>query len=90
MIVTDLAPHGGLRFFHQKSTYLDEITFKAVCGIYSVTQPSNLEATEASKSTVWYGRLVEVAACDHHGCTSLIRNTPLLEPYSRTMPRVLW
>jgi len=22
--------------------------------------------------------------------TSLIRNTPLLEPYSRTMPRVIW
>jgi len=22
--------------------------------------------------------------------TSLIRNTPLLEPYSRTLPRVLW
>ena len=26
---------------------------------------------------------------DHSG-TSLIRNTPLLGPYSRTIPRVLW
>jgi hypothetical protein len=30
------------------------------------------------------------ARIDSYGGTSLMRNTPLLGPYSRTIPRVLW
>jgi hypothetical protein len=35
------------------------------------------------------GPEVEVALPRYRG-TSLIRNTPLLGPYSRTLPRVIW
>ena len=34
--------------------------------------------------------LVKEADLPLYRSTSLIRNTPLLGPYSRTMPRVLW
>ena len=31
--------HGGLRTFHQKSTYPEAINFKALCGTILVTLP---------------------------------------------------
>ena len=40
----------------------------------------------ASKLILYAKRKAE----DLYMVTSLIRNTPLLRPYSRTIPRVLW
>jgi len=50
---TSPLPHGGLRAFHQKSTYPDKINFKALCGTNWSRYPPELEATKPSQSTEW-------------------------------------
>ena len=48
--------------------------------------PGIIEGHTSSEAFMW-GRWGRRQKCRD---TSLIRNTPLLEPYSRTIRRVLW
>ena len=47
------SPHGGVRPFHHKSTLPHAMNFRALCGANLVTQPSNFEATNPSRSNEW-------------------------------------
>ena len=59
------------------------LVFRAHRLLYHSTLGSCREENESSlQSAEWGGTL-------YRG-TSLIRNTPLLEPYRRTIPRALW
>ena len=41
-----VVPHDGLRPFHEKSTYLRAINFKALCGANSSTPPPQFRGSE--------------------------------------------
>ena len=71
-----------LRPFHQKSSYLMQSIFGAyVVQIWSCN-PRISEATTPLDFTVWIGT--------RYRGSLLIRNSALLGPYSRNVPRALW